>query len=150
LAKKSVAYRSRNNPALTFATLRWLVRNRSVFGLTKTWCETVIPLNHTLYQNSCCAIVYLTPNSFFCSQLLQYCLRNMHFSYSQISSSLKFSFSFLFVEINNCLIKCFWQTLLAFSFLFSVNHVIFAPTWNFKESITLSSVILFCSFFSCN
>jgi hypothetical protein len=26
--------------------LRWLeVRKRSIFGLTKTWCETIIPLN---------------------------------------------------------------------------------------------------------
>jgi hypothetical protein len=29
----------------------WLeIRNRSIFGLTKTWCETIIPLNSS-YQN---------------------------------------------------------------------------------------------------
>jgi hypothetical protein len=29
-----------------YATLRWLeVRNRSIFGLAKTLCETIIPLN---------------------------------------------------------------------------------------------------------
>jgi hypothetical protein len=55
-----------------FATLRWLeIRNRSIFGLTKTWCETIIPrkfsyikmvvsrriLFFSLKKNSCISII---------------------------------------------------------------------------------------------